>query len=96
MTLGSTIKRIRKRLKKSQEEIAKECEISQTYYSQIEGEKRNPNLETLTKISVALKVPLPILFFLSMEESDVPIEKREAFKYLLPTVKSLIDEFFAV
>jgi transcriptional regulator with XRE-family HTH domain len=96
MHLGNTIKTIRKQQKKSQGEIAKQCDISQTYFSQIENEDRNPNLDTLQKISEALQVPLPILFFFSMEENDIPVEKREAFKLIMPTIKLLMNEFFKV
>ena len=96
MILGATIKNIRKNQKKSQEAVAEQSQISQTYFSQIESGKRNPNLDTLNKISSALQIPLPILFFLSMEDMDIPTEKREAFKYLLPSIKSLINEFFSI
>jgi XRE family transcriptional regulator, regulator of sulfur utilization len=96
MLLGDTIKSIRKKQKLSQGEVAKRCDISQTYFSQIENEARNPNLETLQKISTALKTPLPILFFLSMDESDISPEKRESFKLILPTLKLLMNEFYAV
>jgi XRE family transcriptional regulator, regulator of sulfur utilization len=96
MHLGNTIKTIRKQQKKSQGEIAKQCDISQTYFSQIESEDRNPNLDTLQKISQVLKVPLPILFFLSMEEADIPKEKQEAFKLIMPTIKLLMNEFYTV
>lgn len=96
MLLGPTIKNIRKKKNKSQGEVAQLSNVSQTYLSQLESDKRNPNLEILTKISRALEVPLPIIFFLSLEESDVPEKKRDAFKFLLPTVKTLIHEFFTV
>lgn len=96
MDLGTTIKNIRKKLRQTQGEFASSCGISQTYLSQIENNQREPNLFTLKSISNALKVPLPILFFLSMTEDDVPSNKRDAFLIVSPSVKSLVNEFFTI
>jgi transcriptional regulator with XRE-family HTH domain len=72
------------------------CGITQTYLSQIEGNLKEPNLSTLKAISEKLDMPLPILFFLSMTEDDVQLDKRKAFEIISPSVKSLVNEFFAV
>ena len=96
MNLGTTIKTIRKRNRQTQTEFALTCGITQTYLSQIENNGREPNLSTLKQISEALKIPLPILFFLSMDEQDVQQNKRKAFEIIGPSVKSLINEFFSV
>lgn len=94
MDLGSTIRRIRKQKGQTQEKFAKLCDISQTYLSQVENNQREPNLSTLKVISLQLDVPLPILFFLSLNEEDVHPAKRHAFNIVSPSVKSLIGEFF--
>ena len=96
MDLGNTIKNIRKQKGQTQGEFALSCGITQTYLSQIEGNLKEPNLSTLKSISVSLDVPLPILFFLSMTEEDVRPNKRNAFKIISPSVKSLVNEFFTV
>ena len=61
----------------------------------IESNLKEPNLSTLKSISESLNVPLPILFFLSMTEDDVQPNKRKAFQIVSPSVKSLVNEFFA-
>jgi HTH_3 family transcriptional regulator protein len=94
MDLGSIIKNIRKRKGQSQTEFAQSCGITQTYLSQIENNQKEPNLSTLKDISKNLDIPLPILFFLSLNEEDIPQEKRQAFEIISPSVKSLINEFF--
>ena len=94
MDLGSIIKNIRKRKGQSQMEFAQSCGITQTYLSQIENNQKEPNLSTLKDISKNLDIPLPILFFLSLNEEDIPQEKRQAFEIISPSVKSLINEFF--
>ena len=96
MNLGVTIKNIRKQKGQTQSEFASACGISQTYLSQLENNQREPNLSTLKIISNELNVPLPILFFLSLNIDDIQQSKREAFEIISPSVKSLVNEFFAV
>lgn len=96
MDLGTVIKNIRKQRKQTQEEFATSCGITQTYLSQIENNNKEPNLSTLKEISSKLNIPLPVLFFLSLDENDISPEKRKAFEIISPSVKSLINEFFRV
>lgn len=94
MDLGYTINSIRKQKGIRQGELANMIGLTQTYLSQIENNKRDPNLATLKKISEALAMPLPIIFFLSLDESDIPDRKKVAFKLIGPSVKSMLSEFF--
>ena len=94
MDLGLTIKKIRKEKGLTQGEFATACGITQTYLSQIENNQKEPNLSTLKKLSDALGLPLPILFFLSMNEDDVRPNKRKAFNQINPAIKSLVSELF--
>ncbi len=96
MDLGTTIKTIRKQRKQTQSEFASSCGITQTYLSQIECNNKQPNLATLKVISENLNLPLPILFFLSMNNEDVDPNKRQAFELVSPSIKSLVNEFFTV
>jgi len=96
MDLGSNIKKIRKQKGRTQGEFAALCDITQTYLSQIESNNKEPKLSILKTISEQLNIPLPILFFLSMTEDDVPQHKRHAFGIISPSVKSLVNEFFMV
>ncbi|MCB0536871.1 MAG: helix-turn-helix transcriptional regulator [Bacteroidetes bacterium] len=94
MDLGQTIKSIRKQKGLKQNQFAELCEITQAYLSQIENNLKEPNLSTLKVISDKLETPLPILFFLSLDNKDVKPEKAEAFKMIAPSVKSLVNQFF--
>lgn len=96
MDLGNVIRNIRKQRRLTQNEFASMCGITQTYLSQIEGNLKEPNLSTLKTISEKLDVPLPIIFFLSMNKDDIHPNKRKAFEIVSPSVKSLVNEFFAV
>lgn len=90
MDLGSIIKEIRKDKKFSQKEFAELCNISQTYLSQIENNKKDPNISTLKNIATHLNVPLPILFFRALTEEDIPESKKESFDTISPIVNNLI------
>lgn len=94
MNLGAVIKDIRKQKRQTQTEFASNCGITQTYLSQIENNSKEPNLSTLKEISNNLDIPLPILFFLSLNEDDISPEKRKAFEIINPSVKLLINDFF--
>ncbi|WP_376777234.1 helix-turn-helix domain-containing protein [Flavobacterium covae] len=96
MNLGTVIKNIRKQKGQTQQEFALNCGITQTYLSQIENNSKEPNLSTLKEISNNLDLPLPILFYLSLNEDDISPEKREAFEKINPSVKTLINDFFNV
>jgi len=96
MDLGNVIRNIRKQKRLTQNELASLCGITQTYLSQIEANLKEPNLSTLKTISEKLDVPLPIIFFLSMNKDDIHPNKRKAFEIVSPSVKSLVNEFFAV
>jgi transcriptional regulator with XRE-family HTH domain len=95
MKLGTAIKELRIKAGLKQFELAKLCNITPTYLSQIESNLKEPNMSTLKGICSKINTPLPILFFLSLDESDISDEKREAFKLIDQPVKSLIKEFFS-
>lgn len=94
MNLGSIIKKLRVNADLSQGELAKSCEISQAYLSQIEKNKRDPHIPTLQKISEVLGIPLPLLLFFSVDENDIPERKRDAFNELYPTIRKLLKDLF--
>lgn len=94
MNLGQTIKRIRKEKNVSQSVLAKQCEISQTYLSKIENDKKEPTILVLKNISSNLDIPLPILFFLAVDEDDVKEERKTQFNEFAPVVKGIVDKIF--
>lgn len=75
--------------------FAKICDISPTYLSQIENNAKEPNTSVLKTIADRLEVPLPIIFFLSIDRDDIAPEKQKAFEVLAPSIKSMINTFFS-
>ena len=94
MDLGTTIKKIRQQKGVRQNSLAELSGITPTYLSQIESNQKEPNLSTLRAISEQLGMPLPILFFLSLDAEDVIPEKQIAYNHLAPSIKAMISEFF--
>lgn len=94
MDIGSVIKDLRKEKNITQIKFAELCQISQTYLSQIENNQKDPNLSTLKIIAKNLNIPLPIMFFLALDDKDISDEKKDAFRLLSPSIKSMIHTFF--
>ena len=96
MNTGISIRILRKKIypNLTQIEFAELAKISQTYLSQIESGKKTPKIYILERISIALNIPLSIIFWFGLEEKDVPDHKKGSYKILKPTIDSMINEIF--
>ena len=94
MTIGPTLRIIRKKRGILQKDLSEACSLTQSYLSQIENNKREPTIATLREICNYLEVPLPAVFLLSIEDDDLPAAKREAYQSVLPAMKLFIDGLF--
>ncbi len=91
MNIGNTIARLRKQKGLKQSEFAKLVPISTTALSQIENNLSRPNVGTLIKICEILDITEPMLYLSSLDETDVPEERRDIFKQLYPSIKQLLN-----
>lgn len=94
MNLGEAIKIHRKRLGLSQGDLAQSCGITQSYLSMIEKNKKEPNLSTLKVLSGKLNVPIPVLFFKSLDDADIPESKKEAYGVVSKSLDNLVNSIF--
>ena len=94
MNLGEAIKKQRKLIGLSQGELADACNITQSYLSMIEKNKKEPNLATIKELSEKLNLPVPALFIKAIDLSDVPENKREIYNAMSDTLDSLINSIF--
>lgn len=94
MKIGETIKYLRQEKGFKQMDFANKSEISQTYLSQIEADKKEPTIGCLEKLSTVLNIPLAVIFFLSLDQNMVAEEKRELYQRLIPTVKNIVKEIY--
>lgn len=60
--LGQRIRQLRKSKGYSQERLAEMCGVHRTYLGGIERGERNPSLENIAKIAIALDVTICELF----------------------------------
>ena len=95
MDIGTVIKEATKSKRIKQQSFAEMCGITQTYLSQIENNVKEPTISLLKRIAEKLHLPLPILYFLSLEKDDIEERKRDAYELLMPSIKSLVNQFFS-
>lgn len=96
MTLGPTIRSLRGEAGLSQAALAERADISAPFLSQIEAGAREPSLATVRALGDALGVPAPFLILFSVEASDVPADKQDAFAVVFPALRtfarSILDQ----
>jgi transcriptional regulator with XRE-family HTH domain len=91
VTLGNAIKLIRTARGISQRDLAPKLNISANYLSLVEGDKRDPSLAVLKRLSLELKVPLAMLFMLQGEVlPGVPAKDMDELKDVILRLNHLI------
>ena len=83
MYLGQRIRKQRRELKISQQELAGQVDLAASYLSQIERGQITPSIETLRKISEALDTPLSDLLVEVGTKSTV-VRRGKRLKLTLP------------
>lgn len=94
MKIGKVIKQIRAERGLSQGDLATACDINQAYLSQIENGNKTPSGAMINNIAEQLKVPASVIYYLAIEENDVPENKRHAFNQLSSTIESLVKSVY--
>lgn len=85
--IGDKIRERRNFLKITQENLANEIDVSASFISDIENGRRKMSLETMIKISIALKTSLDYLILDNMNSTKIKNEtKIEELKNLLKTI----------
>lgn len=90
MTIGSAIRTCRTRKGLKQRELADLAELTTSYVSQVERDKRDPSLSTLRQLAKALGLPLTILLFLAGENDDLGLIDKELAEKLSATLFNLM------
>ncbi|MGW8956653.1 helix-turn-helix domain-containing protein [Paenibacillus sp. NPDC055715] len=62
MNIGEILKRERKKKKITQLELSKKANMSRSYIADIERDRYNPSVETLTSLARALEINLSVFF----------------------------------
>lgn len=95
MDIGSAVKQLRIQRGLNQTEFANRCGLSQSYLSSIEKNRKDPTLSILKQIADCLSIPTPVLVFFALDEEDLKEDsKKEVFRQMVPSIKSLISDVF--
>ncbi|OAQ40528.1 transcriptional regulator [Pedobacter psychrophilus] len=90
MNIGSAIKSIRKERGFSQKDFAIECGLSVNALCQIEINSSFPQKNTIKLICEKLNIPVSYLLFFSINDEDIPEDKRKTFNSLNTAIKEIL------
>lgn len=96
MTIGEVIKLLLKKKNITQLQLAVEIGKSTTAISQIVKGQYSPTAETLDKISKVINVPVPVMYFLTISDDDVPDDKKQLYNLLAPSMNKFLNDIFQI
>lgn len=94
MNIGLAIKNLRKERGVKQGAMSKAIGMTQPYLSLIEKGKRVPTVSMLSNIADYFELPIAILFWFTIEESDIKEGKKQAYETLKPSIDTMISSIF--
>ena len=92
MDLGQAIKTLRQKQGLTQAQLADRCGMNAQTVSDWETGKKWPPKGTSERVCEALGVPTSFLLMASIEESDIPEEKRVLYRALLEPLRNELLE----
>ena len=93
MDIGQAIKTLRLKYGMTQVQLAERCGMSTNAVCLLETGKVFPPKATVEKLCEAFAIPQSYLLIASVEESDIPEEKRVLYRALLePLRDELLDK----
>ena len=92
MDVGQAIRILRDKHGMTQEQLAEKCGMSTNAICLIETGKRFPQKATVEKLCEAFSIPPSYLLMASIEEDDIPEEKRVLYRALLEPLRNELLE----
>lgn len=92
MNFGKAIQTVREKRGMSIDELAMSVGISGEFIRRVEAGENMADKQGIDLIIRVLNIPASVLNFLSLERSDIPPQKLEAFDLLSPVIGDLLDE----
>lgn len=89
MSIGKNVKQFRKLRKLTQVELAEKANLSRSYLADLEGDRYNPSVESLTSIAKVLNVGVHVL--LGEETPDVSLTDKEE-RDIAKKLEAMMDE----
>lgn len=94
MNIGLALKTLRERAGLTQYQAAKELGVAQNVISRLENNNLYPSSEMAPKLSKLYKIPIPILFFMALDEDDIADDDLEYYREYRPNVDAWVEELF--
>ena len=91
MKIGSVIKKCRKLRNMTQLQVSALADVSESYLSLIEKDKRQPTLSNLESIADAFQIPVSVLVFLAAKQESISEITDTQIESLTKTIYSMIE-----
>lgn len=88
-TIGMKLKKHRKNVGLTQQQVATKANISRSHYASLESDKYNPSLDTLKNIANVLNIDVTLL----LEKEDVENENKTNEIVLSKNEQILLDDY---
>ncbi|MBT8109650.1 MAG: helix-turn-helix transcriptional regulator [Gammaproteobacteria bacterium] len=92
INIGSTIRQLRSHRELTLKELAEQTDLSLSYLSLIERNKRDPSLSNLAKIAKAFDLPPSILIFISSDINGHHGTQAAIAEQMMLVVKDLFED----
>lgn len=89
-SLGSTVRRLRHEANLTQEQLADRAQISASYLSHIESDRKEPSLQVLRRLARESGV-WPGLLLGAMLQTEMPRQLRPVYERFVDDVLQLVD-----
>lgn len=92
MSYAQIFKESRKKSGMSGKDFALRLNITPNYLSNIENNKKFPSKSLVERLSVELRIPVPVLQWFSLTENSIVSSKKAAFRSIKPAVDVLLNQ----
>lgn len=82
MLVGLLVRRLRRDVGITQEQLARRAGIGQSYLSQIENKKKEPSLATIQALAKAFEIPNSTMLLLALDPEEIEGAKRNLLSEL--------------
>jgi transcriptional regulator with XRE-family HTH domain len=89
--LGKTIRRLRQERGKSQQDLARDADVTASFLSLLENNHRRPSLVVLGRLAAALKVPEEVLVW---DAVDLPPNLSESDRRMCEMAKLIVRRYY--
>jgi putative transcriptional regulator len=91
LTLGSAIRRLRRSRGLTQQELGRRLDVSPTYISHLEADRRDPSMSFVRALAREVKAPASLIVSVFLL-SDLPKRSRQQLEPILTKLVEMADD----